>query len=64
MTALTFLCHVPDDGDHLDVQATGGGALHSDQPLLHQSLDFSLQLPQGLGGSVLVSLSLSLPLTF
>lgn len=64
LTALTCLYHVLDDGDHLNLQVSRGGALHSDQPLLHQSLNFDLQLPQGLGASVLVSLSLSLPLTF
>lgn len=53
-----------DDGDHLDVQLSRGGAFHSDEAPLHQILDSGLQLPQGLGGPVLVSLELSLPLTF
>lgn len=62
--ALTFLDDVLDDGDHLNIQLSRGGALHPDQPLLHQSLDFNLQLPQGLSASISVSLALSFPLTF
>lgn len=63
LTFLTFLGRVLDDGDHLEVQVPGGGALHSDQALVHQSLDSRLQLSQGLGEPVLCSLSLSLQLS-
>lgn len=61
--ALTFLNLVLDDWDDLNIQLSGRGALHSNEPLLHQGLNFDFQLLQGLGGSVLVSLSFSLALT-
>lgn len=34
--------------DHLDLQLSGGGALHPEETLLHQNLNAELQLLQGL----------------